>query len=148
MEYVRIVEDGLGRPAGTLFEVVVVGIDARYHVAPYSAGCNKAHNGSLLASFQVVETRRQHHLEVTFGILKTREYRPPEEYVVVALDISDDATTCLPRREAVCCLYIARCDILIQTFHATHLSVMSLTSVTLSIHPFMTRAGLWVVRMI
>ena len=147
MEDIGVGEDNLRRLAGSLYEVVVVGIDTGNHVTPHPI-VKQLHDSSLLAPLQMVVARGKHDLKIACGVLEAREDGTPHEHIVVALDISDYAMTCLPRREAVCCLYIARCDILIQTFHATHWSVMSLTSVTLSIHPFMTRAGLWVVRMI
>ena len=116
VEYVGIVENRLRRTAGALLQVVIVGIDTRYHVAPHPTGSNQTHNGSLLATFEMVESRGQHHLEVALGVLETREHRPPEEYVVVALDISHDATASLTRAEPIGRLYILRRYSVAQSF--------------------------------
>ena len=69
MEDIGVGEDNLGRLARSLYEVVVVGIDTCYHVAPHPI-VKQLHDSSLLAPLQVVVARGKHYLKIARGILE------------------------------------------------------------------------------
>ena len=106
MENVGIVYHSLARLRGSIYEVVVIGIDTRNHVAPHLVLKNP-HNGRLLASLQRV-VRGQQHLEVTGVVLKLRQHRAPKEHIIVTLHIRHDAATRSLRAQPVGCLKVFR----------------------------------------
>ena len=95
VEHVGVVYHDVRRLRGALYEIVVVGIDARYHVAATLSGYH-AHDGGLLAALKTVGARGQHHLEVARVVLEACEHGTPEEHVVVALHIGYDTAARVP----------------------------------------------------
>lgn len=115
VEYVGTVEYGLRHRCGALYEIVVVGIDAGYHVAAHPT-VEQTHQGRLLAALKVWHARGQHHFEVAGVVLKTRQHRPPEKHVVVALYVSHDAPAGFLRGHTVGCLEVSRRKIVFKSF--------------------------------
>ena len=77
-----------GVVVGSLQKVVVIGIDAGYHVATHTV----THEGkkSGLLALGETGTGREHHFEVACIVFELAEYHAPEEYVVVAFDVGYD----------------------------------------------------------
>jgi len=94
------------RGGGSLQQVVVVGIDARYHVLAQRVA-QPVHHGHLFALGQRAAAG-QHHLEVVFVVGKLAEDVAPEGHVVVALHVGHDFLACLLGAQAVGCLHIHR----------------------------------------
>ena len=105
MEHVGIAEYLLRCWRRTLYEIVVVCVYAGYHIAS-NPSLDEAHQHRLLATVQMVGTRWQQYLEKHALVLEVAEHRPPEEYVVVALDVGDNAPPGLLRGKAVGGLYV------------------------------------------
>ena len=87
---IRIVEHEGRVVVGTLQQVVVVGIDAGYHIASHTVA-HQRQEGRLLA-LREIGTDGEHHLKITRLIFKLTQYHAPKEHVVIALHISHDAT--------------------------------------------------------
>ena len=92
MYYVWIAKHEVRHVGVTLYEVVVVSINACYHILAYALfhQCQQ----SLFLAFVKVVACGQHDLKVAFLIFKLRQHHTPEQYIVVALDIGHDAPAC------------------------------------------------------
>ena len=150
MEHERVAEDGFRCWRTALYEEVVVGIHARNHVPSRLSSVYKAHYRGLLAAFQMVGPCGEHYFKVARLVLEASEDGAPEEDVVVAFHIRHNLPPCLPRVQSVGRLYVFRRYVVGESSaHVVQLlSVMSVTSVTWSAHPFIITAGLCVVRII
>ena len=111
VEDVRIGDDGARRLGLALDEVVVVCVDTGDHALSGLAG-EQAHEHCFLAPLEMLHPRWQHDLEVERVALKLTEDLPPEEDVVVALDIGDDFLARAFRLQSVGCLEIAGGEII------------------------------------
>ena len=87
---IRIVEHEGGVVIGSLQQVVIVGIDAGYHIASHTIAHQRQEGGFL--SLREVRAYGKHHLKITCLILKLAQYHAPEEHVVIALYIRHYAT--------------------------------------------------------
>ena len=75
---------------GSLQQVVIVGIDAGYHIASHTIA-HKRQEGRLLA-LREIGTYGKHHLKITCLILELAQYHTPEEHVVIAFHVCHYAT--------------------------------------------------------
>ena len=87
---IRIVEHEGGVMVGTLQQVVIVGIDAGYHIASHTVA-HQRQEGRLLA-LREIGTDGEHHLKITCLVFKLTQYHAPEEHIVIALHIRHYAT--------------------------------------------------------
>ena len=106
VEDVRVGDDGARCLGLALDEVVVVCVDTGNHALSRLAG-EQAHEHCFLAPLKMLHPRWQHDLEIERVGLKLTEDLPPEEDVVVALDIGDDFLARAFRLQPVGCLEIA-----------------------------------------
>ena len=112
VEDIRTVEDTARLTGAALNKIVVIGIDAGYHIATKGLALQKIHQHRLLAAREV-DLRRQHDLEVTLVVLELGEYRAPEVDIVVALDIGHNPTARLLGGERIGRLEILAVDIIL-----------------------------------
>ena len=140
---------GIGRR--TLHQIVIVRVHAGNHVLAYAM--EHTGDGRLLAPVQVALPSGQHNLEIAGIVLKPAQDHPPEEHVFIALHVGHYLATRLLGGQMVRRLYVLGVDMFCKS--PRHLPpcgysswVMSVTSVTWSLQPFITTAGLWVVMII
>ena len=100
VEHVGILEHLARAFGGALHQIVVVGIDAGYHVRSRLPR-QQLHHGSLLAALQLADARGEHDLEVALLILEATEHSAPEEHIVVGLHVGHDALPALLRLQPV-----------------------------------------------
>ena len=69
VEHIRAIENALRLVSATLNKIIVVGIDASYHIATKRLALEEVHQYRLLTTRQI-NLRWQHHLEIAFIVLK------------------------------------------------------------------------------
>ena len=88
MEDVRIARHSARDVGGTLHEVVVVGVDAGYHMP---AELFAHHVGECLPlTLAERAARRQHHLEAELLRLDLAQQLTPKKHIVITLDVRED----------------------------------------------------------
>ncbi len=102
MEHVGALYQLARRGGDPLNEVVVIGIDAGYHVLPERLA-EFVHHGNLLALGQGA-VGGEHDLEVELLILITAEDVTPESHVIVTLHVGNDLVARLLGPQTIRCL--------------------------------------------
>ena len=95
MKYVWVGHHLVRGGCGPLYQVVIVGIHAGYHVCAHAVA-QQVHQHGLLAALQQMAPGRQHYLEEVLRCLKVGQYGSPEEHVIVALHIGYDTAARVP----------------------------------------------------
>ena len=89
MQYEFVFEHLTRCGCGALQQVVVVAVNAGYHVTAVGLAQHVHH--SLFLAFGELGARRQHYLEMYLVAFVFVENRTPERYVIIAFDVCYDA---------------------------------------------------------
>ena len=110
MEDIGTLQHLLGSLGGTLAQIVIVGIHTGYHILAHPL--EHISDSRLLATVEMIIAGRQHDFEIARVILILSQHRPPEEDIIVALDVSHNLAPSLLRGHPVGCLEELGIDII------------------------------------
>ena len=109
---IGIAEHESGVVVGSLQEVVVISINACYHVASHAVA-HKGQECGLLALGEI-GARGEHHLEIACLVFELAEYHAPEEDVVIAFNIGYDAASVVLSPQCIRCGDIVGADMVLK----------------------------------
>lgn len=110
MEDIRILQHQLRSLGSTLLQKIVVGIHTGYHILAHPL--EHITDSCLLAAVEMVVAGRKQDFEIAGLILKLSQHRPPEEDIIVALDVSHYLAPSLLRGHLVGGLKVEGVDII------------------------------------
>ena len=110
MEDIRILQHQLRSLGSTLPQKIIVGIHTSYHILAHPL--EHIADSRLLATVEMVVAGRKQDFKIACLILILSQHRPPEEDIIVALDVSHYLAPSLLRSHLVGGLEVEGVDII------------------------------------